>query len=403
MDDREQVVPVRVARVGQPVVVQTKRPESLGHEWAIYMNPAATGNGPFGLTVINRLAKPQDAERALGKIELVADNMINAQLQQQKMNVGFDTTKVGATTIHYVAVPVVSPSWTIADGNLYMGLYPQMVAEAASQVSSKGKSLLDNPSFTALRKKLGPEKINGFSYIDLPQTVNDSYQILLMLSQSAVGAGELAGVKAPPMVLPPLSKFRQHLSPAAEFFWSYDAGWHARSSSPFPCSEMLGSQAGALMALPMGAAVIIPAVRNQRVAAQRVQGNNNLRQIGIAIQMYVVDHNQYPPDFGPLLAEKKITLDTLVSAHAGTQVPPEVRKGNPDEQANWANSRSDFVYLGAELKPNGHPTIPGDRLILAYERPDGRPGMSMLFADGHVEWIDVEAARQMIEKQQKAR
>jgi hypothetical protein len=27
--------------------------------------------------------------------------------------------------------------------------------------------------------------------------------------------------------------------------------------------------------------------------------------------------------------------------------------------------------------------------------------MNILFADGHIEWIDVESARQMIEKQQK--
>jgi prepilin-type processing-associated H-X9-DG protein len=371
--------------------------ESLGHEWALYTNPAATGNGPLGLTAINRLAKPQDAERAMGKIEMVADNMINAQLQQQKLNVGFDTTKIGNTTIHYVALPVLSPSWAIADGNLYMGLYPQMVAEAAGQVSSKGKSLLDNASFMQLRKKLGGEKATGFAYSDLPQTVNDSYQFLLMLSQAAVGAGELTGVKGPPMVLPPLSKLRKHLAPAAEFFWSDDTGWHAKSSSPFPGAQLLGSQANLLMAAPIAAAVAIPAATRREVRVQRAQVDNNLRQIGVALQMYVNDHKAYPPDFGPLLAEKKLPIDSFVSPHAGTKIPPEVRRGQADEQANWVNSRSDFVYLGAELKPGADP-----KSILVYERPDGRPGMNMLFADGHIEWIDVEAARQMIEKQQKA-
>ncbi len=372
--------------------------EALGSEWAIYMNPAATGNGPFGLTVVNRLAKPLEADRALGKIELVADNMINAQLQQQKMTIGFNTTKVGATTIHYVAVPFVSPSWAIADGNLYLGLYPQMVAEAASHVSSKGKSLLDNPSFTALRKKLGADKATGFAYSDLPQTINNSYQLLLMISQSAVGMGELAGVKGPAMVLPPLSKFRQHLAPAAQFCWTDDAGWHARSSSPFPCAELLGSQSGMVMSLPMGAAVIMPAIVNQRArAAARPQAMNNLKQIGIGIMMYANAHNgQYPADFGPLLTEARLPLDIFISPHAGTQIPAEIRAGKPDEQAAWINSRSDYVYLAADLKPNA-----GPGLILAYERPDGRPGMNVLFTDGHVEWIDVDSARLMIEKQQK--
>src|SRR5205814_9323016 len=67
--------------------------ESFGSEWAIYLNPAASGNGPLGLTIVNRLAKPQEADRALNKIELVSDNMINGQLMAQKMHVGFETTK----------------------------------------------------------------------------------------------------------------------------------------------------------------------------------------------------------------------------------------------------------------------------------------------------------------------
>ncbi len=371
--------------------------ESLGHEWAVYLNPAATGSGPFGVTLVNRLAKPQEAERAFGKIEMVADNMINAQLQQQKINIGFDTTKVGNTTIHYVALPFVSPSWAVSDGNLYAGLYPQMVAEASAQVSGKAKSLLDNPSFAALHKKLGGEKATGFAYADLPQTIGDSYPFLLMLSQGIAGAGEMAGVKAPPMVLPPLSKLRQHIAPAAEFFWSDDAGWHMKSNSPFPGASLLGSQANLLMAAPIGAAIALPAARQGQIRAQRVQADNNLRQIGVALQMYQIDHNQYPPDFGPLLTEKKLSIDMFVSPHAGTKVPPEVRRGKPDEQANWVNTRSDFVYLGGDVGPKADA-----RTILVYERPDGRPGMNMLFADGHIEWIDVDAARQMIEKQQKA-
>jgi len=132
------------------------------------------------------------------------------------------------------------------------------------------------------------------------------------------------------------------------------------------------------------------------MAAQRVQADNNLRQIGVALQMYMVDHNAYPPDFGPLLTEKKLSIDVFVSPHAGTKVPPEVRRGKPDDQAAWVNSRSDFVYIGNGIKPDADA-----KTILVYERPDGRQGMNMLFADGHIEWIDVESARQMIEKQQK--
>jgi prepilin-type processing-associated H-X9-DG protein len=60
------------------------------------------------------------------------------------------------------------------------------------------------------------------------------------------------------------------------------------------------------------------------------------------------------------------------------------------------NSRSDYVYLGADLDPKS-----GVNGILAYERPDGRQGMNVLFTDGHVEWIDIDSANEMIKKQRK--
>src|SRR5262249_30696591 len=96
--------------------------ESLGDQWAAYVDPTTGGRGPLGVTVVNRLAKPAEAQRCFAKLELAAYNLINGQLQHEGIQIGFETVKIGASTIHYVATPLASPSWAVSDGNLYLGL-----------------------------------------------------------------------------------------------------------------------------------------------------------------------------------------------------------------------------------------------------------------------------------------
>ena len=58
----------------------------------------------------------------------------------------------------------------------------------------------------------------------------------------------------------------------------------------------------------------------------------------------------------------------------------------------------DYEYLGA-----GKNSQTGADIILAYEkiRP-GMRGINMLYGDGHVEYINVQNARQMLERQKAA-
>jgi prepilin-type processing-associated H-X9-DG protein len=65
--------------------------------------------------------------------------------------------------------------------------------------------------------------------------------------------------------------------------------------------------------------------------------------------------------------------------------------------ARWVNESSDYVYLGAGLN---HRTATPETVI-AHEKPDGlEDGLNLLYGDGHVEFQNMDAAIEQIQKAQ---
>lgn len=389
-----------IAQMGLGFNLQKDLFESLGDEWAYYLDPQSSGQGLLGITIVNHLAKADDANRALKKLELAMDNAINGQIPpQEKVRINFEQFTHGDLTIHYVAVPFVSPSWAIRDNYLFAGLYPQVVA--AANENAKGKSILDNPNFQALRKRLGGEKATSFSYFDLPQTIDGNYQLILAGSQGLFGLADLFGVKTPPMIMPSLKSFRQNLTPAGSFAWTDDAGWHSRAVSPVPGGEILASQGGIIAVAPLVLGIAMPAAAKARAQAAQVQGMNNLRQIGQGAMIYANDHKgKYPPDLGTLLVESDLGIQAFVSPKSGKVIPPNIRAAKPEDQAVWVNENADYIYVGAGMKP-----VDGANQVLAYERPGiARNGASeILYNDGHVEVKPTAALMQELKEQGKVK
>lgn len=384
-----------VAQLALAMNVQKDLLEPLGDQWALYVDPELAGNGLLGFTLVNKLNKPTEANRALTKLEFFADNMLNAHLRHSKMRISFEQTKVADLTVHYVALPVVSPSWTIQDGTLYGSLYPQVTVAAASQPGS-GKSILDNKEFQALRQRLNVPNAAGYVFIDLPRSANDGYQGLLALTQAGLGMADLMGVKTPPLVLPTLPKIKQHLAPSGAAWWTDDAGLHLRSVEPFPASGLLTMNSNAaIMGSASLAAAALPALSNARSQANRVKSASNLRQIGQGIMLYAADHKgAYPANLGTLVTDVELNADVFVSPLSTTRVPPQIRNAPRDQQAAWINANADYLYIGANAKPTD-----GPGRVLAYEKPQfAREGMNVLFNDGHVEWMPVPRAMQAIQK-----
>ncbi len=360
--------------------------ESLGDEWVFYSDPGIGGTLSFMGVVMNRLDDPAKFQNAMLQLQRLASSMANANLKRQKMRIDIRETKVGDLTIHSLAVPIVRPSWAIKDGVLYAGLYPQLIASAVAVETTDGQSILDNASFRAVRGKLAAGEVTAIRYADLARTAPAMYPTYLLLS-NYIGFADLFGVASPEMLMPPLGVLLKHLGPAGSVSWMDDAGWHMRSVSPFPGSELLASDPSLSVAAPaLGVSVLLPSLNRSREMANRVKCASNMRQIGTGMLLYANENRgNYPKDLGELLRTQDIGIDVFVCPSGFVSIPPEVRGMNPEQQAKWVNENSPYVYLGAG---KNNQKMPADEMIL-YERFDdhGSDGGNVLFGDGHVEFV----------------
>lgn len=366
---------------------------SLGNEWTYYTSPSVGGDGMLGMALVNRLKDPAKATEAIAKLQSFTNMLIEQNSPDPKVKIRIKQTKIGDLTINYLGVPIVTPSWAVHNGNLYVGLFPQIVASAARQGDLKGQSILQNPKFAAMRDRLGAKGISSIQFNDLSATAPQSYAGWLAVSR-LVGFGDVFGVDSPPMVLPELSTLMKHLGPAGAVTWSDEAGWHFKSVSPFPGSSVLASDPISQMVVgnqAMAVSILLPALNRVRDQGNKVKSASNLKQIGLGVQMYANDHKgRFPPDLGVVMTEQDMAPEIFINPRSGTQSPP--RNLAIAARAAWVKENSDYAYLGAGLKINANADV-----VVAYEKMDGlHDGINILFADGHVEFVEMSRAIDMI-------
>lgn len=372
---------------------------TLGDEWVYYVDPMTGGRGLGGIVILNRLKDAAKAEAAFGKLETLVNDELKKNIQEEKVELKFRTTKSGATTIHYLGTPFISPAWAVKDGYLLIGLFPQMVAGAADQIGAQ-KSILDNPSFQALRKRLGVTNACEVVFADLPKTAPDSYATWVAISRM-VNLADVMGIPAPAMLLPPLNKLMPHLAPAGSVTWTDKDGIHVKAISPFPGATLLASDplGGMQMMTPMMMGVALPSLNRAREQANRIKSASNIRQILVAgiIVANQRPNGTFPATQGELLAGGDLTIDVFINPRSNTARPAIA--GDVKAQAKWVEENSDYVWIGKGMK-----NTEGPDTILCYEKPEGMTdGINVGFADGHVEWLTLEEARARINKQMQQR
>jgi prepilin-type processing-associated H-X9-DG protein len=373
---------------------------AFGTQWAAYVDPATEGEGVLGMVLINRPADPRQLTQSLHRIETLANGLLQ-QTIGSKVHLEFRRETIGQTEISYLASPVFSPTWAINDGTLYMGLYPQVVAGALNRPAG-AKSITGNQAFMHVHAELlAPKQVNAIAFNDLPRTVPEGYQSVLMVSRVYLGMGDLFGAQVPALALPTLAQLMPEIEPSGAAEWADAAGLHAKSVTPFPGAGLLG--AGNMGGIGAGesalmASVLLPSLNRARETANRVKCANNLKQIGLACALYANDNRgKYPPDLGMLIKTEDITPAVFICPSANTALPGNL---SGDAAAAWVNANSDYIYLGAGLT-----NAASADTVVAYDKDGdhGGDGINLLFADGHVEFNTMPQAHAEIDATKHAR
>jgi prepilin-type processing-associated H-X9-DG protein len=370
---------------------------ALGPQWAYFDDPAIAGDGPLGFAIVNRPRNPDQFQTSMTQLENFFNSIVAQQFHNQhpKITLQFRQASIDGTNVHFLAAPLITPSWAIKDGTLYIGLYPQVVDGAFSRAADS-QSIRDNPAFQATMQSLqAPSQFSSFSFVDLPKTMPGSYQACLALVRLYFGLGDLIDMQSPPMILPPLPKLLAETEPAGAVGWSDDAGYHLKTIEPFPGASVIGSAqgvaSGSVGETALMASIMLPSLNRARETANRVKCASNLRQIGQAILLYSNDtKGSYPPDLGTLIKTEDVTAEVFVCPDTNTHPPPNM---SPDDAADWVNKNSDYIYIGAGLRQGA-----GRDVVVCYEKDDnhGGDGINVLFGDGHVEFLKLDQAHKFI-------
>lgn len=367
---------------------------SLGDQWAYFTDPTLGGTGLASITVVNRLKDPARFEQSLEKFEDYALAEIQRQAPAQPpVKISFYTTQIDGMKIHYLGIPFIAPSWVVHDGNLYVCAFPQVAAAVARHGAGNHGSILQNPGFVALHKRLGQHEPASFAFADLPKTAPNAYGSWLVITRT-LGFADVFGVQSPPFMLPELSKLESHLSPAGQVSWVDKDGFHFRSVEPFPGSTLVASDPAitAVYAEPILISLMLPALNRAREQANRVKSASNLRQIGLGAVMYANNHDQkFPPDLGTIAADEDLAPSVFMNPRIDHGPAPAAPR-DPKQLARWVNQHSDYVWTGAGKSV----TVPAD-VIIAYEKPEqNAEGINLLFANGSVAFLPMQEANKLI-------
>ncbi len=130
--------------------------------------------------------------------------------------------------------------------------------------------------------------------------------------------------------------------------------------------------------------LLLPSGGHPRETANRIMCASNLKQIGLAMQLYANENKGlYPPRLEDLLLTQDMTAELFTCPTTNDTPAPGT---TPQQQAaNLSKGgHSSFIYLG-----NGKNSNTNAKVVLAYEplSNHNNQGMNVLFADGYVEFL----------------
>jgi hypothetical protein len=152
---------------------------------------------------------------------------------------------------------------------------------------------------------------------------------------------------------------------------------------------------GITLGLVLAVALLLPSLCRAREPANRIKCANNLRQIGLALDLYANDHGgRFPPTPELLITDAVITPDVFVCPSSQGE---RAIGATSQEQAQYFRSHPEcmsYVYVAGGLSKS---EIGPDR-ILAYEPLNNHDdtGANVLYGDLRVEFIPKKEVERLI-------
>jgi len=280
---------------------------SFGKEFMLIVGP---GGGPLAAPSVTVVAELGDA-RAFERLEAAVERLMrgstaaaqapNAQARPragpkkgsaasaqaaQEPAGGFKRMDFQGKTIRYFRIPSakipIVPAFTVTDKHIIFGTSPQTVKGYLMFLSAGGPDITTSPDFQAVRPKVlrDPELLG---YVDTKSVFMQVYSMIpLALGFMGSDGMEIMGA------LPPPTLFDKYLFGSIFALKSGPKVIRFEAYSPTGLQELT-------VGAPLVAGLMLPAVARARGEAKKVQCRTNLRQIGLAMSMYSVDHRGKGP------------------------------------------------------------------------------------------------------------
>jgi prepilin-type processing-associated H-X9-DG protein len=313
----------------------------------------------------------KDAARITKSMRALTDLMAEG-LKPQIADVAWEEqTHAGVQVRVLRGVPQIAPAYAVTGRFLIIGGSLETLKSAVDQINTPGRSIRDSAMWAAVEARVP----KGAGFISVGSATAGVEQLHLMFREfwlrpmvehmQQIGQPDklIAGVlQNDPAV------FRDALKRNA--FFSVTTIKAEPDGVAIRGHTLLGAGSVAVGAGPVLGGMLLPALIRSRGEARSASCANNLRQIGMAIAAYEMNHNGELPN----------TLEELVPLYIDDARVFQCPSAKDRPLAPGEKFRIDYDYLG-HLPPG----VAKPNTIIAYDKPGNHAGRrNCLYYDGHV-------------------